>query len=145
MKKPNHYVQWQQLKQLHKTTYVGSYEPLVSWVGLCVSAELLDLFHGVLFGKDFNGEPRAQSWDERPDTKGWHRLTGLCPCQGQLSLLSFMFWCLGWIVRALKKCCFECCLTRGSISTAGYRRDPASTGRWSKRPHQQLSSWSGPH
>ncbi len=40
MKKTNHYVQWQQLKQLHKATYVGSYKPLVSRVGLCVSAEL---------------------------------------------------------------------------------------------------------
>lgn len=74
MKKTNHYVQWQQLKQLHKATYVGSYKPLVSRVGLCVSAGLWTFLTEPLFGRDFQRRSIKLSRPKQtqPDERAWH-------------------------------------------------------------------------
>lgn len=86
MKKTNHYVQWQQLKQLHKTTYVGSYKPLVSRVGLCVSTELWTLLAEPSLAETSTRSLKlSRPKQTQPDTKGCMRtrrwLIGLCPCQ----------------------------------------------------------------
>lgn len=79
MKKTNHYVQWQQLKQLHKATYVGSYKPLLSRVGLCVSAELWT----------FLTEPslaETSTASLKLGTNRWKGLTQWAPCEQDTGL-----------------------------------------------------------
>lgn len=82
MKKTNYYVQWQQLKQLHKATYVGSYKPLVSRVGLCVSAELW-----TFLTEPYLAQPKTQPtqtgtnrWKGLTQWAAWQQDTGLCDC-----------------------------------------------------------------
>lgn len=74
MKKTNHYVQWQQLKQLHKTTYVGSYKPLVSRVGLCVSTELWTLLAEPSLAETSTRSLKlSRPKQTQPDERAWHK------------------------------------------------------------------------
>lgn len=125
MKKTNHYVQWQQLKQLHKATYVGSYKPLVSRVGLCVSTELWTFLTEPSLAEtstaDLKLSPNRHKQMKGPDTIGsmWtrHRLMGLCPCQ-RLSVCLYVYFlnlhlCLVCVFKHVFVCVF---FARGSIS-----------------------------
>lgn len=76
MKKTNHYAQWQQLKQLHKATYVGSYKPLVSRVGLRVSVELWTfLSESSLAETSTLGLKLSRPKPAQTDTARWKGLT----------------------------------------------------------------------
>lgn len=129
MKKTNHYVQWQQLKQLHKATYVGSYKPLASRVGLCVSAELW-----TFLSEPSLAEPLAASLElSRPkppqtDERAWHN--GLhhnkTPAYATVPLLEvecvFMYiyyiWICVWCVCVFRVVFVSVFLPHGSISVA---------------------------
>lgn len=88
MKKTDHYVRWQQLKQLHKATYVGSYKLLVSGVGLRVSAWLWTfLAEPTIFGRDFNGVHKTQP--TQTDAAGWKGTTQWRACRLETCLWDY--------------------------------------------------------
>lgn len=101
MKKTNHYVQWQQLKQLHKATYVGSYKPLVSRVGLCVSAGLWTFLTEPLFGRDFNAKHKTQP--TQTDAARWKGMTQWAACEQETGLRDrALVWGRVWLCIFLK-------------------------------------------
>lgn len=90
MKKTNHYVQWQQLKQLHKATYVGSYKPLVSRVGLRVSTELWTFLSepslaetstlGLKLSRPKPAQTDTARWKGLTQCVAWEQDSGLWDC-----------------------------------------------------------------
>lgn len=99
MKKTNHYVQWQQLKQLHKATYVGSYKPLVSRVGLCVSAEPRTFLTEPSLAETSTpslklSRPKPAQTDERAWHNGLHENKTLAYATVPLSEVECVFMCI---------------------------------------------------
>lgn len=142
MKKTDHYVQWQQLKQLHKATYVGSYKPLVSRAVLCqcsgvgpssLSSSLAQTsLPNLKLVRPKPAQTEAARWRGPDTTRIW--LTDLCPCQW-LAVFICILLRLCICVLTTRVCCLAAWLNRrGVICVIPHTRASDQSGVADSRP-----------